>query len=142
MSRHPQDMSRRYPQSAGGMYAQPSLDGANYGHPAEPATYGQQQIYSFLPSQQHRRPRRRYQEIERMYNCCLNGCEKAYGTLNHLNAHVTMQSHGRRRTPDEFKEIREAWKARKKEEDQQQKAAEEAGWQRHAQAVASARTQF
>ncbi|CAJ2508653.1 Uu.00g136790.m01.CDS01 [Anthostomella pinea] len=41
----------------------------------------------------------------------------------------------------EFKEIQEAWKARKKEEDQQQEAAEEAGWQRHAQAVASARTQ-
>lgn len=29
-----------------------------------------------------------------------NGFEKAYGTLNHLNAHVTMQSHGAKRSPD------------------------------------------
>lgn len=60
-----------------------------------------------------------------MYKCGWNGCEKAYGTLNHLNAHVTMQSHGSKRTPEEFKEIRKEWKARKKEEDTQRKAAEE-----------------
>lgn len=35
-----------------------------------------------------------------MYKCGWNGCEKAYGTLNHLNAHVTMQSHGPKRTPE------------------------------------------
>jgi hypothetical protein len=35
-----------------------------------------------------------------MYKCGWNGCEKAYGTLNHLNAHVTMQSHGSKRTPE------------------------------------------
>lgn len=35
-----------------------------------------------------------------MYKCGWNGCEKAYGTLNHLNAHVTMQSHGAKRSPD------------------------------------------
>lgn len=35
-----------------------------------------------------------------MYRCGWNGCEKAYGTLNHLNAHVTMQSHGAKRTPE------------------------------------------
>ena len=35
-----------------------------------------------------------------MYKCGWHGCEKAYGTLNHLNAHVTMQSHGPKRTPD------------------------------------------
>ena len=51
-------------------------------------------------AQQHKRPRRRYEEIERMYKCGWNGCEKAYGTLNHLNAHVTMQSHGTKRTPE------------------------------------------
>lgn len=60
-----------------------------------------------------------------MYKCGWNGCEKAYGTLNHLNAHVTMQSHGNKRTPEEFKEIRKEWKARKKEEEAQRKAAEE-----------------
>lgn len=61
------------------------------------------QVYSFVPipgAQQHKRPRRRYEEIERMYKCGWNGCEKAYGTLNHLNAHVTMQSHGAKRTPE------------------------------------------
>ncbi len=61
------------------------------------------QVYSFVPipgAQQHKRPRRRYEEIERMYKCGWNGCEKAYGTLNHLNAHVTMQSHGQKRTPE------------------------------------------
>jgi len=86
------------------------------------------QVYSFVPipgAQQHKRPRRRYEEIERMYKCGWNGCEKAYGTLNHLNAHVTMQSHGQKRTPEEFKEIRKEWKARKKEEDNQRKAEEE-----------------
>jgi len=62
-----------------------------------------QQVYSFVPipgAQQHKRPRRRYEEIERMYKCGYNGCDKAYGTLNHLNAHVTMQSHGQKRTPE------------------------------------------
>ena len=61
------------------------------------------QVYSFVPipgAQQHKRPRRRYEEIERMYKCGFQGCEKAYGTLNHLNAHVTMQSHGQKRTPE------------------------------------------
>ncbi|KAF7177409.1 hypothetical protein CNMCM7691_005614 [Aspergillus felis] len=99
--------------------------------PASPAaTAGPRpgQVYSFVPipgAQQHKRPRRRYEEIERMYKCGWNGCEKAYGTLNHLNAHVTMQSHGAKRTPEEFKEIRKEWKARKKEEEAQRKAAEE-----------------
>ncbi|KAI5356935.1 Putative Zinc finger C2H2-type, C2H2 finger domain transcription factor CON7 [Septoria linicola] len=85
-------------------------------------------VYSFVPipgAQQHKRPRRRYEEIERMYKCGWNGCEKAYGTLNHLNAHVTMQSHGTKRTPEEFKEIRKEWKAKKKEEDNSRKAEEE-----------------
>ncbi|KAB8300570.1 hypothetical protein EYC80_000064 [Monilinia laxa] len=87
------------------------------------------QVYSFVPipgAQQHKRPRRRYEEIERMYKCGWQGCEKAYGTLNHLNAHVTMQSHGSKRTPEEFKEIRKEWKARKKDEEQQRKDAESA----------------
>lgn len=60
-------------------------------------------VYSFVPipgTHQQKRPRRRYEEIERMYKCGWNGCEKAYGTLNHLNAHVTMQSHGSKRTPE------------------------------------------
>lgn len=97
---------------------------AGEGQPGHPLS----QVYSFVPipgAQQNKRPRRRYEEIERMYKCGWNGCEKAYGTLNHLNAHVTMQGHGSKRTPEEFKEIRKEWKARKKEEEAQRKAAEE-----------------
>jgi hypothetical protein len=51
------------------------------------------------------------EEIERTYKCGWNGCETAYGTLNHLNGHVKMQWHGTKRTPEEFMEIRKAWKA-------------------------------
>ncbi|KAG0648421.1 C2H2 finger domain transcription factor CON7 [Hyphodiscus hymeniophilus] len=143
------DMQHGYPQHAPGatMYAQPRPDWSGYGgHPqqhgmpgyavsgaqtptsAAPAGARPGQVYSFVPipgAQQHKRPRRRYEEIERMYKCGWNGCEKAYGTLNHLNAHVTMQSHGQKRTPEEFKEIRKEWKARKKDEENQRKADEE-----------------
>ncbi|KAI9828969.1 MAG: hypothetical protein M1819_006468 [Sarea resinae] len=101
---------------------------ATAGGPRPGQSHPLSQVYSFVPipgSQQHKRPRRRYEEIERMYKCGWNGCEKAYGTLNHLNAHVTMQSHGQKRTPEEFKEIRKEWKARKKEEENQRKAEEE-----------------
>lgn len=47
-----------------------------------------------------KRPRRRYDEIERLYQCSWPDCTKAYGTLNHLNAHVTMQKHGAKRSPN------------------------------------------
>jgi hypothetical protein len=47
-----------------------------------------------------KRPRRRYDEIERLYQCSWPDCSKAYGTLNHLNAHVTMQKHGPKRSPN------------------------------------------
>ncbi|KAM0635625.1 hypothetical protein ACHAPW_001288 [Verticillium nonalfalfae] len=108
--------------------------------PAPPHRAGlaNQTVYSFVPipgAQQHKRPRRRYEEIERMYKCGWQGCEKAYGTLNHLNAHVTMQSHGTKRTPEEFKEIRKEWKQRKKEEEAARKAEDE---QRRAAAAAAA----
>ncbi|KAK3374864.1 hypothetical protein B0H63DRAFT_526163 [Podospora didyma] len=154
----PQEMSHGYqhPGSAG-LYAQPRPDWSGYSsQPGGPITPGHHvfpqtptsasaqarpnQVYSFVPipgAQQHKRPRRRYEEIERMYKCGWNGCEKAYGTLNHLNAHVTMQAHGQKRTPEEFKEIRKEWKARKKEEEAQRKADEE----RQRQAAVSAASQ-
>ena len=47
-----------------------------------------------------KRPRRRYDEIERLYQCNWPNCTKSYGTLNHLNAHVTMQKHGPKRSPN------------------------------------------
>ncbi|KAF9525323.1 hypothetical protein CPB83DRAFT_772202 [Crepidotus variabilis] len=63
-----------------------------------------------------KRPRRRYDEIERLYQCSWPDCSKSYGTLNHLNAHVTMQKHGSKRTPDEFKDMRKQWRKAKKEQ--------------------------
>ncbi|KAK4167629.1 hypothetical protein QBC43DRAFT_341979 [Cladorrhinum sp. PSN259] len=142
----PQDMSHPYQQhpASAGMYQQARPDWAGYGQSGGPIPTGHHvfsqtpasaaaqsrpnQVYSFVPipgAQQHKRPRRRYEEIERMYKCGWNGCEKAYGTLNHLNAHVTMQAHGAKRTPEEFKEIRKEWKARKKEEEAARKAEDE-----------------
>lgn len=133
----------QYPGPQGGAMYAPRPDWAgNYGNPQ---VYGQlpgppgmgmpprgahhlSTVYSFVPipgSAQHKRPRRRFEEIERMYKCGFQGCEKAYGTLNHLNAHVTMQSHGPKRTPEEFKEIRKEWKAKKKEEDHARKQEED-----------------
>ncbi|EHA53042.1 C2H2 finger domain transcription factor con7 [Pyricularia oryzae] len=140
-----QDMSHGYAHPGSNLYAQPRPDWSGYGQqhgapltpghhvfPQTPTSAPPQarpnQVYSFVPipgAQQHKRPRRRYEEIERMYKCGWQGCEKAYGTLNHLNAHVTMQSHGQKRTPEEFKEIRKEWKARKKEEEAARKADEE-----------------
>ncbi|KAK4152669.1 hypothetical protein C8A00DRAFT_34647 [Chaetomidium leptoderma] len=154
----PQDMSQGY-QHPGtpGMYNQPRPDWGGYnqqppGHitpgthifhqaPATAAAQGRpHQVYSFVPipgAQQHKRPRRRYEEIERMYKCGWQGCEKAYGTLNHLNAHVTMQAHGSKRTPEEFKDIRREWKAKKKEDEARKAAAAEEDRQRQAAAAAA-----
>ncbi|KAF8966327.1 hypothetical protein BDZ97DRAFT_1917704 [Flammula alnicola] len=64
-----------------------------------------------------KRPRRRYDEIERLYLCSWPDCNKSYGTLNHLNAHVTMQKHGSKRSPNEFKELRKQWRKAKKEQE-------------------------
>lgn len=53
-------------------------------------------IYSFMPLEsvfQQKRPRRKFNEIERLYQCNFYNCTKAYGTLNHLNAHISMQEH-------------------------------------------------
>lgn len=63
--------------------------------------------YSFVPLSgvnSKKRPRRRFDEIERLYVCNWQDCEKSYGTLNHLNAHVNMQKHGPKRHPSGTKE--------------------------------------
>lgn len=67
-------------------------------------------------TERKKRPRRKFNEIERMYTCGFRDCEKAYGTLNHLNAHVALQNHGPKRNAEEFKEIRREWRARRKDE--------------------------
>lgn len=78
---------------------------------------GKQYSFVALPGNAvKKRPRRRYDEIERLYQCSWPSCTKAYGTLNHLNAHVTMQKHGVKRSPNEFKELRKQWRKSKKEE--------------------------
>ncbi|KAG8824125.1 hypothetical protein FRC19_002495 [Serendipita sp. 401] len=61
-----------------------------------------------------RRPRRRADEVERLYKCTWNGCEKSYGTLSHLNDHVRLQRHGNKREPHEFKEARRIWRQERK----------------------------
>ncbi|KAJ7442274.1 Zn finger family DNA binding protein [Mycena latifolia] len=94
--------------------ALPSLQ-SGQDSPGDPSN---KKTYSFvaLPGNAVRkRPRRRYDEIERLYQCSWPECNKAYGTLNHLNAHVQMQKHGPKRSPNEFKELRKQWRKAKKE---------------------------
>lgn len=57
--------------------------------------------FSFVPTPgvATKRPRRKFEEIERLYTCDYSGCDKAYGTLNHLNSHKTMQKHGPKSSP-------------------------------------------
>lgn len=104
------------PQLGGGYSTTPSPPPQDmHGAPGQQ----QQKTFAFiaLPGNQVRkRPRRRYDEIERLYACNWPNCTKSYGTLNHLNAHVTMQRHGEKRSPNEFKEMRKQWRKQKKEE--------------------------
>ncbi|KAF9896953.1 hypothetical protein BX616_006452 [Lobosporangium transversale] len=82
--------------------------------------------YSFVPLSgvnSKKRPRRRFDEIERLYVCNWGDCEKAYGTLNHLNAHVNMQKHGPKRLPAEFKEMRKEWRKHKRAQEEAAKQA-------------------
>ncbi|KAJ7055222.1 hypothetical protein C8F01DRAFT_994601 [Mycena amicta] len=60
------------------------------------------------------RKRPRY-EIERLYHCSWPACNRAYETLNHLNAHIQMQKHGAKRSPKEFTELRRQWRKAKKD---------------------------
>jgi len=74
-------------------------------NPANTQLFGDPQTYRYMMKEtRRRRPRRKWEEIERKYKCDFNGtCEKAYGTLNHLNAHVALQQHGQKRLPQDFK---------------------------------------
>jgi len=82
-------------------YYGPSPPGTGTSTSSAP-TISAEKTYSFvaLPGNAiKKRPRRRYDEIERLYQCAWPECTKSYGTLNHLNAHVTMQKHGPKRSP-------------------------------------------
>ncbi|KAF9114459.1 hypothetical protein BGX27_010770 [Mortierella sp. AM989] len=103
-------------QNGGGGSDMSSVDGSVNGS----------KVYSFVPLSgvnSKKRPRRRFDEIERLYVCNWGDCEKAYGTLNHLNAHVNMQKHGPKRLPAEFKELRKAWRKHKRAEEEAAKQA-------------------
>ncbi|ODQ80764.1 hypothetical protein BABINDRAFT_160978 [Babjeviella inositovora NRRL Y-12698] len=66
------------------------------------------------PDTKEKRKRRKKEEIVRLYLCGYQGCDKAYGTLNHLNIHTRLMGHGAKRLPEEFKEIRTRWRLEKK----------------------------
>ncbi|KAG8220975.1 hypothetical protein J3R82DRAFT_2481 [Butyriboletus roseoflavus] len=84
--------------------------------PSSPSNNKQYSFVSLPGNAVKKRPRRRYDEIERLYQCSWPNCTKSYGTLNHLNAHITMQKHGPKRSPNEFKELRKQWRKAKREE--------------------------
>lgn len=83
------------------------LGGLNLHRAQEPHSQPQPQIEDHVetssiqtkPFLRRGKTRRRYCEIERIYQCEWNGCDKAYGTLSHLNAHVTARKHGDKRVP-------------------------------------------
>ena len=84
-------------------HLQRSLSTPNISDPTNMGMGIDRKTYSFvaLPGNAvKKRPRRRYDEIERLYQCSWPDCHKSYGTLNHLNAHVTMQKHGSKRSPN------------------------------------------
>ncbi|KAH3665874.1 hypothetical protein OGAPHI_004063 [Ogataea philodendri] len=62
----------------------------------------------------NKRKRRKAHEVQRLYKCNHESCQKAYGTLNHLNSHIMLQKHGQKRSPSEFKDLREELKRKRK----------------------------
>ncbi|KHC42270.1 hypothetical protein W5O_03245 [Candida albicans Ca6] len=57
-----------------------------------------------FPAEQKRgrRFRRRFNQIERKYPCSFPGCQKSYGSLNHLNTHIVTKKHGHRKSKADF----------------------------------------
>lgn len=49
-----------------------------------------------------RRVRRRYNQILRRFCCSYPQCNKSYGSLNHLNAHIVTKKHGQRKSRADF----------------------------------------
>ncbi|CCH45934.1 hypothetical protein BN7_5521 [Wickerhamomyces ciferrii] len=117
-----------------------------HGQPHQQVQHYQPQLYDHNPHVQHpqyqtysthhhdqtlnsqpkkKRPRRKANEMERLYACNYNNCKNSYGTLNHLNAHITFKRHGPKRKPEEFKQIRELYKIKKNKLEQAAKEAEQ-----------------
>jgi hypothetical protein len=76
----PQQLPQYQPQQ------QPTVPPKTAG-PREPKRFSSDEDLQDL----NRRPRRRFEEIQRYYRCNHGNCAKAYGTLNHLNNHVVLQ---------------------------------------------------
>ncbi|WEJ95222.1 hypothetical protein PSN45_002735 [Yamadazyma tenuis] len=53
-------------------------------------------------SKPNRRFRRRYNQIVRKFSCSFPGCNKSYGSLNHLNTHIVTKKHGQRKSKSDF----------------------------------------
>lgn len=58
--------------------------------------------YASHEARRGRRYRRRYLEIVRLYSCLYPGCDKLYGSLNHLNTHIVTKRHGQRKLKADF----------------------------------------
>ncbi|KIL63583.1 hypothetical protein M378DRAFT_79410, partial [Amanita muscaria Koide BX008] len=54
-------------------------------------------------------PRRRYDEIERLYRCSWPNCTKVCSTRRILDAHIRLQKHGPMCSPSEFEELHKQW---------------------------------
>jgi hypothetical protein len=86
----------------------------NHHQPSQPeALYDDQPASVPLSQQNHvekrpnKRPRRRYDEVDRTYKCGWKeeegekkGCLKGYETLSHLNTHIQKKKHGSKRTAE------------------------------------------
>eukprot|EP00834_Sanchytrium_tribonematis_P009050 NODE_1422_length_1098_cov_1.086086.p1 type:complete len:129 gc:universal NODE_1422_length_1098_cov_1.086086:664-278(-) len=59
--------------------------------------------YFMVGARANKRPRRRSDEIERIYQCFF--CEKGYGSISHLNTHIKLKSHGEIMTKSRYNEI-------------------------------------
>lgn len=109
----PPNASSQQPSTAGGHGRGPAV-----GRPAG----GRSVVHMNGPhpaKHKQKRPRRAHALIQRDYPCdwIVDGeqCTKAYGTLNHLNSHRKLKGHGQKKTSDDFREVTELRKARKKE---------------------------
>lgn len=73
-----------------------------YSPPCSESTSRSGNAMDWKPLGMPKRPRRRFHEVERKFPCTHPGCDKAYGALNHLNAHIVSRGHGIRRKAREF----------------------------------------
>ncbi|CDR37555.1 CYFA0S01e12068g1_1 [Cyberlindnera fabianii] len=93
-------------------------------HPHAPPPHSILEVHDLPLQPRKKRPRRKANEMVRLYACNYKGCRNSYGTLNHLNAHITFKRHGPKRKPEEFKEIRELYKLQKNLSEKKKIAAE------------------